>query len=133
MTCNVFINFDGNCREAVTFYAKIFNLELPDFLTYGNAPGGSSPQDAERILYAPLPVAGGNMMFSDCPSDFPLNKGNNVSVSIGIADKDELTRIYTCLSEGGSIHMPLGETFFNSLFAMFTDKFGVLWQISLNA
>jgi len=133
MTCNVFINFDGNCRAAVTFYASVFKLQLPDFMTYGSAPDGANPQDAERILYATLPIAGGNMMFSDCLSGFPHNIGNNIAVVIGLDDKEEITRIYNELSEDGAIHMPLGQTFFSELFAMVTDKFGITWQISRNS
>jgi len=130
MSCNVFIHFGGDCREALEFYASVFRLEAPEITTYGGAPGGSAPEDSDRVLYAMLPIAGSRMMFSDCPSSFPINKGNNIAISLGFDDKDEIRRVFTELSEGGEVHMPLGETFFSELFCMFTDKFGITWQIS---
>ena len=133
MSCNVYINFDGNCRQAVEFYQKVFKLDAPDIMTYGQAPdlpGHIPASDMERILHTRLPIAGGNMMFADCPSIIPLTKGDNVAISLGFTDKKEIERIFNELSEGGDVIMPLGKTFFSELFAMFKDKFGIIWQLS---
>jgi len=135
MSCNVYISFDGECRDAITFYQKVFRLEAPEIMTYGEAPDlppGVSDADKNRVLHAMLPIVGSRMMFSDCPSGFPLVKGNNIAVSLDYeGSKAEMERIYNELSEGGETHMPLGKTFFATLFAMFTDKFGIVWQLSL--
>jgi PhnB protein len=34
------------------------------------------------------------------------------------------------LSEGGTVQVPIGETFWSARFAMFTDRFGVPWMIN---
>ena len=132
MSCNVYINFDGNCRAAVEFYQAVFRLDAPQIMTYGQIPGGGgNPQDNERVLNTMLPIVGSRMMFSDCPSGFPLVKGNNVAVTLGFSDAEEIKRVFSELSQGGEIHIPLEKTFFSEMFAMFTDKFGILWQVSL--
>lgn len=134
MKLEMFINFNGNCREAVEFYAKVFRTKIGNLMTYGDAPpapGNAVPEaDRERILYAGLPVGGMVMMFSDCPSVNEFTAGNNICPTIGTDDKDEITRLYNELKEGGNVHMPLGQTFFSELFAMVEDKFGIIWQIS---
>lgn len=33
----MFLNFDGNCREAAEFYAKVFKMEVGNLMTYGDA------------------------------------------------------------------------------------------------
>ena len=41
----------------------------------------------------------------------------------------EAQRLFTALSEGGKVEMPLGKTFYASSFGMVADRFGVGWMI----
>ena len=133
MTFDVFLNFDGDCREALEFYTSVFKLGTPvNIITYGQAPGFDvQGADAARILYASLPVFGSNVMFSDCPPGSNYVKGTNIALTLGTTDAGEIERLYTAFSDGGFVAMPLGKTFFSELYCMVTDKFGVTWQISL--
>ena len=38
MAIHAYINFNGNCREAVEFYAGIFGTEDPQIMTFGEMP-----------------------------------------------------------------------------------------------
>ena len=133
MSFDVFLNYDGDCRQAIAFYAGVFRLEVPqNIMTYGQAPGYEAPEaDANRVLYANLPIFGCNVMFSDCPSDSDFIKGNNIALTLGTTDAEEIKRLYAALSEGGEVRMELGQTFFSELYGMVTDPFGVTWQLSL--
>lgn len=132
MSFDVFINFDGDCRAALEFYAGVFGVEMPTrIMTYGQNPGGSAEVDKDRILYTFMPIFGCNVMFSDCSSDSGFVKGNNIALSLGTHDADEIRRIFNALSDGGKVKMPLGKTFFNELYGMVTDQFGITWQLSL--
>ena len=53
----------------------------------------------------------------------------SVYLSLSVSSKEEAERIYTVLSEGGQIFMPIQETFFAFRFAMLRDKFGTSWMI----
>ena len=130
---DVFINFNGNCREAVAFYAAVFKLEMPRHLmTYGEAPGFSGKEaDRDRVIYTSLPIFGCNMMLADCPSGATYTKGSNIALTLGTSDAAEIRRLYDALSEGGTVRMELGKTFFSELYGMVRDKFGVTWQLSL--
>jgi len=133
MTFDVFINFDGDCRVALEFYARLFKLDMPKhIMTYGQAPGFEvQDADKDRILYASLPIFGCNVMFSDCPPGADYVKGTNIALTLGTTDAGEIERLYLALSDGGFVAMPLGKTFFSELYCMITDKFGITWQLSL--
>ena len=134
MRIELFINFDGNCREAVEFYAKVFKSEVTNLMTYEQAPpvpGYTVPDaDKNRVLYAGVPVGNMVVMFSDCASGSPFIAGNNICPTFSTDDKAEIERVYNDLKEGGEVYMELGKTFFSEMFAMVKDKFGVIWQIS---
>lgn len=38
MAIEAYINFNGNCREAVEFYAEVFGTEEPKSLLFGDVP-----------------------------------------------------------------------------------------------
>jgi len=44
------------------------------------------------------------------------------SVSISVKDADEAQRIFTALAEGGTVRMPLQETFWAKRFGMLIDS-----------
>ena len=131
----VFVNFNGNCREAVDFYAKVFNARPGKVMTYSDMPADpdfSVPEAfADKILYIDLVIAGTNIMFSDAPWHVQHNPGDNVILTVSSGDEAEVRRWYAELSEGAQVLMPLGETFFSKLYGMLTDKYGICWNIFL--
>jgi PhnB protein len=126
----VFLTFDGDCNQALSFYAKVFKQEIPQIMTYGQNPGGAAEADKDRILYACMPIGNRKVMFSDCPSGFQSVKGNNIMLALELHDAEEVKRIYHALAERGTIGMKLEKTFFSELFGMVTDQFGIIWQLS---
>ncbi|MDR1409133.1 MAG: nitroreductase family protein [Oscillospiraceae bacterium] len=134
MSFDVFLNFDGDCRAALDFYADVFLTGKPaGLMTYGQSPNGCSVADKDRILYASLPIFGHSLMFSDCPSGEQYVKGSNVALTLGSDNTDEIHRIFVAMSVGGEIFMPLEKTFFSELYGMVRDKFDITWQLSLTA
>ena len=133
MQLELFINFDGNCREAVEFYAKVFKSAVNNLMTYADAPPNPNytvPEaDQNRIMYAGVPIGSIVVMFSDVPAGSKYLCGNNISPTISMNNKDEITRMYNELKEGGEVFMELGQTFFSEWYCMVKDKFGVIWQI----
>lgn len=127
---DVYLTFNGDCREAIKFYAAVFKLDVPHSMSYGESPTGASPAEKDRILYACMPVFGMNMMFCDCPADSDFVRGNNVMLTISLRDEAELARLFQEFSQGGDVYMPLEKTFFSDLFGMVCDRFGIIWQFS---
>jgi PhnB protein len=137
MAVDVFINFNGTCRNAVEFYAKVFNAEKPKFMTFGDTP--ESPEfplteEAKNlIMYTYLNINGSNVMFSDIPPSMTFIEGNNISLIIGSTDLDEIKSLFDKLKEGGSVDMELQETFWSKCYGSLTDKFGIRWQLSYSS
>jgi PhnB protein len=133
MKFELFINFDGNCREATEFYAKVFKSEVKNICTYGEAPSDPnfviSEADKNRICYCDVLIGGLNVMFSDCPSDSPSTVGNNINPTLSMQCKEEVKQVFNQLKDGGEVLMELQKTFFSELYGMLKDKYGVVWQI----
>jgi PhnB protein len=133
MKLELFINFDGNCREAVTFYAKVFKSEVNNMMTYGQTPPDPNypirESDKDKVCYAGVPIGDMVVMFCDMPAGSPVVVGNNISPTVSMDDKDEVKGIFDELKEGGEVFMELQRTFFSELFGMVKDKYGVIWQI----
>jgi PhnB protein len=131
MSVDVFINFNGNCREAVEFYAQVFETGKPQFMTFGDAPpepGNVLPETAKHlIIHTQLTIMGSRVMFSDIFPGMPFVVGTNISLSVISTNMDEITALFNKLKEGGSIGMDLQETFWSKCFGSVTDKFGLQW------
>lgn len=134
MALQPFVSFNGNCREAVEFYAKAFGTDAPKFMTYGDGPQdedmGLSDADKGLIMYTDLTISGAQVMFCDTPPGMPFVAGTNISLTIVTKDEDEIRRLFRDLGDGGEVGMELQETFWSNLYGMVTDKFGINWQFS---
>jgi PhnB protein len=135
MSVTIYINYNGNCREAVEYYAMVFKTEKPVMMLFGDLPSNDStvmPDELQgRILNAVLHIQGTMLMFSDVPPDRPAIIGNNTSIVISFKDVDELKAVYGKLEAGGTVIMALQETFWTKCYGYLTDKFGVNWMLTL--
>jgi PhnB protein len=102
-------------------------------MTYSETPPDSGYEvaeaDRDKVMYAGIPFGSTTMMFMDMPTGSPLIMGNNISPTVNIADKDEVTRVFNELKEGGEVYMELQATFYSEWYGMVQDKYGVIWQI----
>lgn len=124
-----YLNFGGNCREAFTYYQQHLGGKILAMMTMGDAPPGAPTGDMKKdaIMYAHIQLGDGHLMGSDAPPNFEPMRSNYVM--LGLFSNEDAESAYKALSDGGSIFMPLGETFFAHRFAMLRDKFGALWMI----
>ncbi|TDL80098.1 VOC family protein [Peribacillus frigoritolerans] len=134
MSVDVYLNFNGNCREAVEFYAKVFKTEEPKFMTFGETPQNPEyplPEEAKNlIMHTRLSIDGSNVMFSDTFPGMPFVEGNNITLALVNKNIEDLTSIFNQLKDGGTVVMDLQETFWSKLYGQVTDKFGIHWQIN---
>jgi PhnB protein len=134
MAIDVYINFNGNCREAVAFYAQVFGLEEPQIMTFGDVPPNPDFPITEAtknlVLHTNLKIHGSTIMFSDVPPGMPFVVGNNVTLVISSQSLEDIQSIFHKLEEGGSVEMELQETFWSKCYGFVIDKFGIGWQLS---
>ena len=131
MQINAYIFFNGQCKEAFEFYAKCLKGEIQGMLPHAGTPAESHvPEEwRDKIMHARMVVGEGVLMASDAPPEH-YKKPQGFSVSIGVKDIAEAERIFAELSEGGTVTMPIQQTFWAARFAMLTDRFGIPWMIN---
>ncbi|MET3114726.1 PhnB protein [Pedobacter sp. CG_S7] len=133
-----YLNFDGNAEEAFNFYKSIFGGDFQGSISrMSDAPGMENllEEEKNRVFYISLPIAEGyTLMGSDiCPSmGQKLIEGNNNYISLHPENKDEADHLFNRLSAGGTIEMPMADTFWNAYFGTFKDKFGIYWMINFD-
>ena len=135
MGVSPYINFSGNCREAVTFYAKVFGTAAPRIMTFGEAPPNPAfPLDdaaKKLIMHAEIEVMGTVIMFSDIPPGMSLVTGNNVSLTVQGTSEKDLARWFNAMKDGGKVTMELAPQPWSRLYGFVNDKFGIGWQFNL--
>jgi PhnB protein len=127
-----YLNFDGNCREAMEFYAKCLGGELI-MHTFSQMPGEMGQAEAvkDRIMHASLSKGHAVLMASDTmPGKMPYQPGNNFSVSVGCESLDEIKSLFAAFSEKSTVTIPLADQFWGSHFGMLKDKFGIHWMFN---
>ncbi len=134
MAVFVFVNFNGNCREAVEYYAEIFETKKPEFMTYGEFPADPnfiiSEESKKLIMYTSLDIDGSNVMFSDTLPGMKFLEGNNINLTVSNKDIDEIKKLFNKLKVEGTVEMELQETFWSKCYGMLIDKFGIPWQFN---
>lgn len=136
---NVYLNFNGNCREAFDFYKSVLGGEYSYITSFGDMPPqeGMPPlSDAEKelVMHVSLPVSEETvLMGSDTLPAFggPVTPGDNFSISLNPDSRDEADRLFAALSEGGKVTMPLADMFWGDYFGSLTDRFGINWMVNL--
>ncbi len=128
---NPYLTFNGAAREAFEFYAKVLGGKIVMMMTNGESPiRDHIPANAHnRIIHTRLVFGDQVLMASDAPTDMHVDT-RGMMVSLMLETPAEAERIYRELGEGGSVQMPIAETFWAHRFGMFTDRFGIPWMVN---
>jgi PhnB protein len=128
---NAYINFNGNCREAMEFYKECLDAELTLQPIEGSPMETQCPTVMrDQILHATLQKDNLLLMGSDMTGPDGFNKGNNIALSLECRTEREINRYYERLSKGGRIIHALRTEFWGAIFGVFTDKFGIRWMLN---
>ena len=131
MKLNPYLTFNGTCEQAFKAYAKILGGELVAMIPHEGTPAAEhvSTDWRKKIVHARLATDGTVLMGSDAPPD-RYQPMQGFSVTLNIKEPAEAERVFNALADGGSVRMPLGETFWATKFGMVTDRFGTPWMIN---
>lgn len=136
-TLNVYLSFNGNCEEAFHFYREVFGGSFSYKSTFGEMPPSDEvilpASEKNKILHIALPISQETiLMGSDTtPYSGDVHFGDNFSISVSSDNRPEADRIFTALSAGGKVIMPLADAFWGAYFGMLTDKFGIKWMVNV--
>ena len=131
MNCGVYLTFDGNCEEVMTFYQDILDGKFQVMMRYKDGPPEySKPEIEDKIMHLTMTFGNGGELSASDSFHMPLNKGNNFHVRLLAVDEKQGQAIFDGLSEKAQITMPYNEVFWGGKFGSLIDKYGVQWMIS---
>ncbi|WP_231426589.1 VOC family protein [Pedobacter sp. Leaf250] len=131
---NPHINFNGNAEEAFNFYKAAFGGEFSNVVRFKDMQNSELPlaeNEVNNIMHIALPIGANTLMGNDIPEFMgKVDENENRSkISVSAESKDEADKLFTALSAGGSVEMPIDNSPWGSYFGMFRDKFGIEWMI----
>jgi PhnB protein len=132
---NPYIHFNGNAEEAFTFYKSVFGGEFAKFMRYKDLSSPEHPiaeNDAHRLMHVVLPIGNSNtLMGSDVLQVMGqvTENDNRNTISISAESREEADRLFSGLSNGGKIEMPITDGPLGAYFGMFADKYGIQWMV----
>lgn len=127
---NSYLTFDGNCREAMNFYADCLGGELTLQSIADSPLSDAMPADMKQsIVHSTLVRGNMVLMGSDMVWEKGLIKGNAVSLMLNCASAEEARNCYDKLARGGEATHPLHISFWGALFGDLTDKYGHQWLL----
>lgn len=125
-----YFTFNGNAREAMEFYKEVFEGEILDVQTFGEADFPTPPELENHIMHGRFQKEDLLIMFSDSFLDHTVTVGNNISLALELETPEEIDTLYTRLRENGETLMELQDTFWGATFAKVQDKYGVIWDLN---
>lgn len=137
MKLNSYLNFPGTTEAAFTFYKSVFGgefLALQRFKDAPDFPGKEkmNEEDLNKVMHVALNIGANTLMGTDALESMghPLTMGNNLYLSLHPETREEADRLFSALSEGGVVEMPMMEMFWGAYYGSFKDRFGVQWMIN---
>jgi PhnB protein len=130
MRLNTFLNFGGNCEEALRFYEQHLGGKITMLMRRSEQPNQpvTWPGWEHSIQYAHMDLGETQLMASDVPPD-RFQPMRSVYLSLTVDSAAEAERLWAVLSDGGQVFMPMEETFFATRFGQLRDRFGISWMI----
>jgi PhnB protein len=133
-TINPHINFNGNAEEAFNFYKSVFGGEFEKVVRFKDLSSPEFPlaeREANKIMHIALPIGNSILMANDVPEIMGrTNEHENRSkIVINVDSKEEADKLFSGLSAGGQVEVPMANSTWGSYFGMFRDKYGIEWMV----
>ena len=131
---SISLSFNGECDAAFTLYQRCLGGSVAFRLTWGESPmADQAPAEwRDKIIHATLNVGGKTLYGGDSlPGQYQQPQG--FQLQLNLDDVAAAERIFTELSHGGRVNVPLQQTFWAQRFGAVVDRFGIPWAINCEA
>ena len=127
MRLDIYVNYRGNCEQALRFYEQQIGGRITSIARHGEQPNPAIPSDwSEKILHARMEIGATVLMGADIPHAEPMR---SAYLTLSLDSASEAERVYSQLADGGEIFVNMDKTFFANRFAMLRDRFGASWML----
>ena len=135
MQVQPYLFFDGRCEEAVDFYRRALGAEVQLLMRYKDSPeppppGMVAPGSENKVMHVAMRIGETVVMASD-GSCSGQTRFAGFSLSITVPTAVDADRVFAALADGGTVTMPLTQTFWSPRFGMLSDRFGVGWMVNV--
>jgi PhnB protein len=125
-----YVTFAGNCEEALNFYKEVLGGEVLQISHMGDGQMEVPEHVKGKVMHARLKIGENVLYMSDTFDPASVTQGNNISLSLQPDTIAQTEDLFEKLSAGGTVKMPLQDTFWGARFGMFVDKFGIHWMFN---
>ncbi|WP_373649353.1 VOC family protein [Schlesneria sp. DSM 10557] len=127
-----YLFFAGRCEEALEFYREAVGAKVGMVLRFSDSPeppppGVLQPGFESKVMHCSFSIGETCLMASDGCDD--QTKFTGFSLSLSVPTEAEADRAFAALAEGGTVQMPLSQTFWSPRYGMLTDRYGVSWMV----
>jgi predicted 3-demethylubiquinone-9 3-methyltransferase (glyoxalase superfamily) len=128
MKVRPFLMFEGKAEEAMNFYVSLFrDAKVVDIVRYGR--GGPGAEGS--VMKASFAIGDQTIRCIDSPVKHAFTFTPAFSLFVDCDSEEDIVRLCSALSHGGSTLMPLNNYGFSRRFAWVNDRYGVSWQLNL--
>ena len=131
-TITTFLTFSGaqygKAEEAIRFYVSLFPDSRVEYLERHGAGEKAPVGELRRGAFT---LAGQRFLATESQGDDRVAFTAAFSSYVACRSPDELTSLFSSLSKGGKVHMPLRPYPSSELFVWFDDRYGISWQLEL--
>ena len=129
-----YLFFNGQCEEALEFYAQALGGEITALMRFHGSPMDNDqmpPGWGHKVMHANFKAHGTEFMASDGMPGMPAPIYGGFAMSLYVPnDKDRAEQAFNALSAGGKVTMPFAPPFWGGHFGMLVDRYGVPWMVS---
>lgn len=130
MSLIIYLTMNGTSEAAMNFYKEATNGTIHNIMRFGEQNPDASETEKDQVMHGIMEIHGSTVMFSDGGDRHKVTMGDNFSMSLDYKNQEDIEREFAALSAGGTVTMPLADTFWGAYFGMCTDKFGVNWMFN---
>ena len=117
MRVEPYVYFQGRCEEALDFYRGAIDADAAVVARFEDKVAHAVLRIGDTVVLASDGQGAGQPDFS------------GFSLSLTVPDDADAERLFSALSDGGNVEVPMAATPFASRLGLVTDKFGVPWMV----
>ncbi|MFZ2234763.1 MAG: VOC family protein [Dokdonella sp.] len=131
MKLNAYLQFDGNCEAAWSFYAEIFNGKV-ELMRFRDAPPceGRDAPPPDHVMHGCVTFADQSLMGTDATMGAAAESMKGAHAVINTDDVTQAEYLFAALEPGGDVQMPIGKTLWAERYGIVTDRFGTSWMVN---
>jgi PhnB protein len=125
-----YIALDGSAADAIDLYQHVLGASVASLMHWRELPDSNfSESQGKRVMHSELRIGERTLSVADSAPGARCPETGNIQICLNFDEPDSLVRVFAGLSEGGTVVMPVHDSFWGSKFALLTDRFGVRWML----